>query len=185
MLKAGALHMDIPLHQQQCQELGCLNNRSLCGRERKGALYLLSGAMPPPPASAKGGEEEFGMKTGIKPEIRLPHPHWQIRLLTQASASELFYSAGLGAQMSRADSPEQRRGKIVRCQLSFTQALWPAGADICARAWACSGSNWPRIETRPIITPRGGVLGRATCTSGKGVGGAGGKKGIPTEGIFV
>lgn len=66
--------MDIPLHHQQCQELGCLNNRSLCGWERKGALYLLSRAVPPPPASAEGGEGEAGMKTGIKPEIASPTP---------------------------------------------------------------------------------------------------------------
>lgn len=104
--------MDIPLRHQQCQELGCLNNRSLCGWERKGALYLLSRAVPPPPASAKGGEEEVGMKTRHQTRNRLPRPHWQIRLLTQASVSELFCSAGLGAQMSRLIPLSKGEGRL-------------------------------------------------------------------------
>lgn len=80
--------------------------------------------------------------------------------------------------MSRADSPEQGRGKIAHRQLSFTQALWPAGADIYARALGLTGQE---LKQKPIITPQGGILGRATCTSGKRAEGAeGGKKGVPT-----
>lgn len=52
--------MDSPDRHQQCQELGCLNNRSLCGRERKGALYLLSKAMPP---SLSLCEQEWGERS--------------------------------------------------------------------------------------------------------------------------
>lgn len=138
--KGGGLCTDIPHHQQQCQELGCLNNRSLCGRERKGALYLLSRTTPPPPASAKGGQGGGRNEDGPQTRNTPPPLHTgKRRLLTQASASELFCSVGLGAQMSRADSPEQGRGKIAHRQLSFTQALWPAGVDIYARALDLTG----------------------------------------------
>lgn len=149
--RRGALHMDSPDRHQQCQELGCLNNRSLCGRERKGALYLLSKAMPPSLSlcEREWGERSSEWRQASNQKQTYPAPrHWQIRLLTQASASELSYSAGGCTQMSRADSPEQGRGKIACRQLSFTRALWPAGVDIYARVWACSGSNWPRIETK-------------------------------------
>lgn len=114
--------MDIPT-PHQCQELGCLNNRSLCGRERKGALYLLSGAMLPSPAFAKAGEGGGWNEGSDQPETRLPHPRWQIRLLAQASAGELFYSAGLGTQMYRVDPPEQGREKTAYRGLSFTNEL--------------------------------------------------------------
>lgn len=46
-----------PTPRQQCQELGCSNNRSLCGWERKGALYLLSKAMLPSPRLCHAGED--------------------------------------------------------------------------------------------------------------------------------
>lgn len=60
--------------RQQCQELGCSNNRSLCGWERKGALYLLSKAMLPSPRLCHGVRAEARTKTGIKSETLPPPP---------------------------------------------------------------------------------------------------------------
>jgi hypothetical protein len=67
-------------------ELGCMNNKPLCGLEKKAVLYLLCGAVHHIPAPAK---EKVGMKTGIKLETGFLPPPTPSTLLAN---TEWFYS---------------------------------------------------------------------------------------------
>ena len=98
--------------------------------------------MLPFPASAMGTEERGRNEGRDQPETCLPHPHRQVRLLAQASASEPFRSAGLGTQMYKVDPPEQGRCTMAHRGLSFTnEPIGQEDVGIYARASAGSESN--------------------------------------------